>query len=128
MTPANAFLEWLTEYTTTTGYTVSRGMWLESDANSGKKYVSVWIDSGRAPIAGEVQYPQIRLAVAGRKNGRALGDTPIVEQYAHDIITAAIENSCTDQIVMVRPTGSIQGPIYTATDRPWYEINFELIT
>lgn len=127
-TPAELFLDWLTTYVTTTGYSVSRGMWLESDANSGKKYVAVWINGGRPPIAGVVQYPNIRVVVSGRRNGRALGDTSEVEQLAYDIMEAAITDHATGCIANIRPLGSIQGPYYTDADRPWYQVEFELIT
>ena len=128
MTPTNAFLAWLQTYAATTGYSVSRGMWVESSTTSDKKYVAIWAQSGRAPVAGFVQYPQIRLIVSGTHGGRAKGETPAIEQYAHDIIEAALENSCTDDIANVVPMGGIQGPYYTAADRPFYELNFELIT
>lgn len=127
-TPSDKFLEWLQSYVVTTGYSVSRGMWVESDANSGKKYIAAWINSGRAPDSGIVEFPQVRVIVAGRRNGRSLGDTPEVETLAHDIIQAAIQNYSTDCIANVRPMGSIQGPYYTDADRPWYEFNLELTT
>lgn len=127
-TPAELFLDWLTTYVTTTGYNISRGMWLESDATSGKKYVAVWINSGRSPVAGVVQYPQIRVVVAGQRNGRALGETAEAETLAYGIIEAAISNHATGCIANVRPLGSIQGPYYTDAGRPFYELNLELIT
>lgn len=128
MTPSDAFLEWLQAYTVTTGYSISRGMWTESTATSGKKFAAIWIASGSPPIAGVVQFPQIRLIITGTVGGRSKGETPDIEAYAHGIIEAAISNHCTDNIVNVRPMGGIQGPYYTANDRPWYEMNFELTT
>jgi hypothetical protein len=125
-TPAEKFLDWLQLYVNTAGYSISRGMWSESAANSGKKYVAIWINSGRAPMAGEVQYPQIRVIVSGTVGGRDKGETPAVETFADGILNAAVNNHVSGCIANVRPSGSIQGPYYTDAGRPFYEINFEL--
>jgi len=127
-TPADKFLDWLQIYVDTSGYSMSRGMWVEPDANSGKKYVAVWIQSGRSPVAGVVQYPNIRLIITGTRDGRKKGEAPAVEVFADGIINAAIEHHASGCIANVRPIGSIQGPYYTEAGRPWYELNFELLT
>jgi hypothetical protein len=127
MTPTTLFLDWLQQYVDTSGYSMSRGMWVESSVNSGKKYVAVWINSGRAPVAGVVQYPQIRLIVAGTHGGRDKGETPAVELFADGILNSAIENPFSGCVTNIRPIGSIQGPYYTEAGRPWYEMNFEMI-
>ncbi len=123
-TPINIFRDWLEAYVSTAGYTISRGMWEETN-NSTKKFVAVWSNPGRSPN-GDIQYPQIRVIVTGRANGRALGGTEAAELFAESLFDAAIEHFSTSCMVNIRPLGSIQGPYYTETSRPWYEINFEL--
>lgn len=123
-TPINLFRDWLEAYVSTAGYTISRGMWEETN-NSTKKFVAVWSDGGRSPN-GEIQYPQIRVIVTGRANGRALGDVEAVELFAESIIDAAIASFSTSCMMQIRPLGSIMGPYYTDTNRNWNEINFEL--
>lgn len=123
-TPINLFRDWLEAYVSTAGYTISRGMWEETN-NSTKKFVAVWSNQGRSPN-GEIQYPQIRVIVTGRANGRALGDTEATELFAESLFDAAIEHFSTSCMINIRPLGSIQGPYYTETSRPWTEINFEL--
>lgn len=123
-TPINLFRDWLEAYVSTAGYTISRGMWEETN-NSTKKFVAVWSDGGRSPN-GEIQYPQIRVIVTGRANGRALGDVEPVELFAESLIDAAIANFSTSCMMQIRPIGSIMGPYYTDTNRNWNEINFEL--
>lgn len=123
-TPINLFRDWLEFYVSTAGYTISRGMWEETN-NSAKKFVAVWSDGGRSPN-GEIQYPQIRVIVTGRANGRALGDVEPVELFAESLIDAAIANFSTSCMMQIRPLGSIMGPYYTETNRNWNEINFEL--
>jgi hypothetical protein len=123
-TPINLFRDWLELYVSTTGYTISRGMWEETN-NSAKKFVAVWSDSGRTPN-GEIQYPHIRVIVTGRANGRALGDTEGAELFAESLFDAALANFETSCMMQIRPIGSVQGPYYTETSRPWVEINFEL--
>lgn len=128
-TPAERFITWLQTYADTTGYTFSRGMWVESDANSGKKYIAVFMSPGRSPVAGVVQYPLIDVIVTGTRNGRAVaGQVPEVEQFAYDIIEAAIENSWGECIAYIEPVGGIAGPKYTDADRPTYSMKFQLIT
>lgn len=123
-TPINLFRDWLEAYVSTAGYTISRGMWEETN-NSTKKFVAVWSDAGRSPN-GEIQYPHIRVIVTGRANGRALGDVEPVELFTESLIDAAIANFSTSCMMQIRPLGSIMGPYYTDTNRNWNEINFEL--
>lgn len=123
-TPINLFRDWLEAYVSTAGYTISRGMWEETN-NSTKKFVAVWSNPGRPPN-GDIQYPQIRVIVTGRANGRSLGDTEATELFAESLFDSAIEHFSTSCMMNIRPLGSIQGPYYTETSRPWYEINFEL--
>lgn len=123
-TPINLFRDWLEAYVSTAGYTISRGMWEETN-NSTKKFVAVWSNPGRSPN-GDIQYPQIRVIVTGRANGRSLGDTEASELFAESLFDAAIEQFSTSCMMNIRPLGSIQGPYYTETNRNWYEINFEL--
>lgn len=123
-TPINLFRDWLEAYVSASGYTFSRGMWEETN-NSTKKFVAVWSNAGRSPN-GEIQYPQIRVIVTGRANGRALDDTEPCELFTESLLDSAIEHFSTSCMVNIRPLGSIQGPYYTETSRPWYEINFEL--
>lgn len=123
-TPINLFRDWLEAYVSTAGYTISRGMWEETN-NSTKKFVAVWSDAGRTPN-GEIQYPHIRVIVTGRANGRSLGDTEAAELFAESLFDAAVANFSTSCMIQIRAIGSVMGPYYTDTSRPWYEINFEL--
>ena len=123
-TPINLFRDWLEAYVSTAGYTISRGMWEETN-NSTKKFVAVWSGAGRSPN-GDIQYPHIRVIVTGRANGRSLGDTEPAELFTESLFDAAVANFSTSCMMQVRAIGSIQGPFYTETSRPWYEINFEL--
>lgn len=123
-TPINLFRDWLEAYVSTAGYTISRGMWEETN-NASKKFVAVWSYGGRSPN-GEIQYPHIRVIVTGRANGRATGDVEPAELFAESLFDAAVENFSTSCMMQIRAIGSVMGPYYTETSRPWYEINFEL--
>lgn len=123
-TPINLFKDWLEAYVSTAGYKISRGMWEEAN-NAGNKFVAIWSDQGRTPN-GEIQYPHIRVIVTGRANGRALGDTEPAELFAESLFDAAVANFQTSCMMQIRAIGSVQGPYYTETNRPWVEINFEL--
>ena len=123
-TPINLFRDWLEAYVSTAGYKISRGMWEEAN-NAANKFVAIWSDQGRTPN-GEIQYPHIRVIVTGRANGRALGDTEAAELFAESLFDAAVANFETSCMMQIRAIGSVQGPYYTETNRPWVEINFEL--
>lgn len=125
MSPIVLFLDWLEQYVSLAGYTPSRGMWVEADGDK-NRYVCIWVNAGRPPLMDLIQYPQIRLVIAGKRNGQSSGDTVPVENFAHGIIQAALANSETSCIAMVKPLGSIMGPYYSEQGRPWYEVNFEL--
>lgn len=124
-TPINLFRDWLEAYVSTAGYTISRGMWEEVN-NSAKKFVAVWSDSGRSPN-GEIQYPHMRIIITGRANGRSLGDTEPAELFTESLFDTAVEHYKTNCLMNIRPLGSVMGPYYTETGRPWYEINLELV-
>lgn len=123
--PINLFRDWLEQFVSVSGYSFSRGMWEETN-NSGKKFVAVWSGSGRSPN-GPIQYANVRVIITGRSNGRALGDTEATELFAQTLFDTAVEHYKTGCIMKIRPLGSMQGPYYTETNRPWVEINFELI-
>lgn len=125
MSPIVLFQDWLSQYVTLAGYTLSRGMWDES-AGDGKRYVCLWIQSGRAAMVGEVTYPHIRIIVAGERNGRSTGDTPAVEAFAQQILEQALLNSETSCIAHLMPLGNLMGPSFSDQGRPYYELNFEL--
>lgn len=124
-TPINLFKDWLEAYVSSAGYSLQRGMWVET-TTAMAKFVSVWSDSGRTPN-GDIQYPSIRVIVTGKTNGRSIvGDTEAAELFAESLIDTAIAHFSTSCMMNIRPLGSIQGPYYTETNRAWYEINFEL--
>lgn len=125
-TPINLFKDWLELYVATAGYTFSRGMWVEPKTTT-SKFVAVWSNPGRSQN-GSIQYPHIRMIITGKLNGRSIqGDAEIAENFAQSVIDAAIANYKTGCIMKIRQLGSIMGPNYTESGRPWYEINFELI-
>ncbi|MCY1443789.1 hypothetical protein D9M71_602220 [compost metagenome] len=128
-TPSDKFLDWLQNYSgiDLTGYTPSRGIWIESDATASKRYLGVFTLPGRSFLVGEVQFPQIRLIVTGTKDGRSIGgQVAEVEKMAHDIMSAALSVPGNNCIAAIRPLGGIQGPFFTDVNRPFYEQNFEL--
>lgn len=121
-TPLEKFKDWLDDYASTNGYSISRGMWNEDD--TAKKFIALWIEGGRKPVA-QVQYANVRLVVTGRRNTPS--DASTAEKFAHDTMSAAIEQYKGECLAYIEPLGNIMGPYYTEARRPWYEINFQLI-
>lgn len=126
--PADRFKEWLDDNVDTTGFSVTRGAWVESSAVSGKRFLAIVTSAGRSFDAGIVEYPVIRVIVSGIRDGRNVsGEVSKVEKLARDIIMAAVSDGTNACIAHIRPIGGISGPYFSEENRPIYELNLELV-
>ena len=128
MNVIDEFIEWLEGYADLSGYVLSRGMWVESDATKDRRFIAFRNMGGRSPVAGTVRYPQVSLLIVGRRGERQFaGGIKAVEDFASGIIPYAIENFKSGCVFNIEPLAEMIGPGYTEHDRPWYELNFELM-
>jgi hypothetical protein len=112
------FVEWLRSLPETAGYQYSRGMWTESP---GRK-LAVWQEGGRIVGGSErVRYPSMRLVIVGNRDARS--DATEIEKLAEVLIAKDYQFDC----VHLRAIGGMIGPGYTTENRPWVELNFELV-
>lgn len=119
------FAAWFQSLPGSGDYTLARGQFVDSTGLAGQRVAIIQQQGGRRPV-GRVQFPQIRLALMGRRDQR--GDALPVEVFAESVVQAAIETGGLDQcIIHLTPLGSIMGPYYTAENRVVYGLNFELI-
>lgn len=121
------FYQWLQGYASLAGYQVSRGAFVESDANADQRFIVLQSMGGRRPGIIE-RYPFIRMLVLGSRYERQVsGGIVELEDFASGLIDYANENFKTDCFTQLRAASDIIGPGFTAEDRPWYELNFEII-
>lgn len=126
-TPIAELLQWIQMEPLSAGYVPSRGAWVESDANADRRIVSLIATGGRTPGVIE-RYPQIRVGIFGRRGERNVaGAVADLEAFAEALMQRALVEFKSGCLTQIRPLGDITGPGYTLEDRPWYEINFEVI-
>lgn len=124
MNPVDSLRDWLKETPALSTFKEQLGPWSDTSANLTDSLFSITQQGGRRGMP-ETRFPQIRLVLLGPQKGRsaahALGDTAnaIADRLQNDYQACGIA-----QISLL---GDIIGPGYTAEDRPWYELNLELI-
>lgn len=121
------FYEWMRGYADLSGYEVSRGAFIESEDNASKRFIVLQAQGGRRPGVVE-RYPAVRLLVMGSRHERQVSGGIIeLEDFASGLIDYANNNFRTDCFSYLMPLSDIIGPGFTIEDRPWYELNFEII-
>lgn len=102
-----------------------RGIWKDNATNKSKRLVSVMAVGGPAGgvLLDQVNY---RVLLLGPQ------DPPAGESEAlHDVLTALCKRLKIDysacEIAQIRVIGGIIGPGLTTENRPWYEINLQLL-
>lgn len=126
MNPQQDFSDWLKVSLLPADYVYSLGIWRDSTGSESKRFVSYLFEGGPKPDV-ENRTIRARVIVLGPQSGRAhalsilgdasaLVDRTVAGDYRHGCIT------------QIRAIGDIMGPGYTTEDRPWVEVNFEIIT
>lgn len=127
MTATDEVLAWIQAVPEFAGYVPSRGAWVESAALDDKRILALFSEGGGNPGVIE-RYPRVRVLILGKRNERAVAGA-VAELVQHVELLAQrgfteYKSGCLTQIRMI---GDIIGPGYTTENRPWVEINFELI-
>lgn len=128
ITPIDAVRTWLEADSNWAGYqfSLARGIWRDSPTNMAKRLASLSMSpGGRAPGASQT-YTLVSLILLGPQEGTA--DAPAIEQIAVNLRERLFTDYKTCDVAQIRLVGGIIGPGYTAEDRPWYELNLEVLT
>lgn len=127
ITPINAIKQWLEADPLWSSYqfSMARGFWRDSTANATKRIAQIAMTGGAAPIA-DVSRNTASLILLGPQKGAA--DAPAIEEIAEKIRQRLFTDYKTCGVAQIRLVGGIIGPGYTAEDRPWYELNLEVLT
>lgn len=101
------------------------GPWEDNAGNKNKFIASIQQQSGGKPVL-DMQYPNYRLVLLGPQNGKqhklkVLADAQSLVDAAikHEIMPCGAANIVT--------LGAAMGPGLTQENRPWAQLNFELI-
>lgn len=117
------FQDWVA--TILSGYAFTYGQWVERSAIDSNRYCVVQAASGPAPVV-DTRYPRFRVVLLGQRNQR--GDTKQLLSDASALIQAGIEkDSLPCGAANVRAMGEPSGPGFTAENRAWVQVDFEVI-
>ena len=106
-------------------FSLARGFWRDSPTNAAKRIAQLASTGGRAPGASQT-YTLVSLILLGPQKGTT--DAPAIEQIAVNLRERLFTDYKTCDVAQIRLVGGIIGPGYTAEDRPWYELNLEVLT
>lgn len=126
ISPLQAVIDWLKADPNWDAYdlNIARGMWRDSVASPTKRYAQVMLDGGRAPVI--ASYNLVKLTLLGPQKGTAVAGE--LEQIAVNLRERLYEDYKACDVAQIRLVGGIIGPGYTAEDRPWVELNLEILS
>lgn len=125
MTPIDALFEWLEA---TPGYLGAyinvRGVWRAQAGDEQERFAVMMMMPG-GQYNGLLHGGNVRLVLLGKERDN---DVLSLEQMALDIRTRLEEDFTACGIVQIMLTGGIIGPGRTEEGRPWYELNFSILS
>lgn len=120
----DAFVDWLKLTVSADRYSYSRGMWVDSPALETVWIAAVLANGGPGPDV-EDRRARFRLLLLGPRNGRQYADD--VQADMETLMQAALGDSKPCGAASVRAIGEPSGPGYTAENRAWVSIDFEVL-
>lgn len=126
ISPLQSLIDWLKADPNwaTYGLTIARGMWRDSPTNASKRIAQVMLDGGRPPVV--ASYNLVKLTLLGPQKGTAVAGE--LEQIAVNLRERLYTDYKACDVAQIRLVGGILGPGYTAEDRPWVELNLEILS
>lgn len=127
ITPIQAVQNWLEadpEWPTY-AFDLARGLWRDTTTNRTRRIAQLMQNGGRSPIA-DVSFNVVSLILLGPQKG--MTDAPKLEIIAESFRQRLFEDFKVCEVAQIRLLGGIVGPGYTTEDRPWYELQLEVIT
>lgn len=124
--PLQSLIDWLKADPNWATYNlnIARGMWRDSPTNANKRIAQVMLNGGRAPVV--ASYNLASLILLGPQKGMAQAGE--LEQIAVNLRERLYTDYKACDVAQIRLVGGIIGPGYTAEDRPWVELNLEILS
>lgn len=116
--------EWVAAVIGSAAYTYSYGMWVETAATHGNLYCVIQATGGAAPDV-EDRRPRYRVILLGRRNERSDGARVLADAEA--LMQASMGDTAPCGAANIRAIGEPVGPGFTAENRAWTQIDFEVL-
>lgn len=119
----DALVDWLTAVLGT-DYQYSRGMWVDHAAIKNLFVCSVQATGGPA-VDVEDRRPRFRVLLLGPENGRQHAQQ--VQADAEALIAATMDGAAPCGAANIRAMTEVIGPGYTAENRAWVQVDFQVL-
>jgi hypothetical protein len=120
------FASWFSATPGAEAYTRARGQWNDSTMAANKRFAVIQFQGGAKPDVDRYTVT-VDLILLGKKQERQVaGALPDIENFAYSLIERSMQPNCTGRITGIRSIGGVSGPGYTAEDRPWWKMSFQL--
>lgn len=127
MTPYDDFVAWFSATPGAEAYTRARGQWNDSTMAADKRFAVIQFQGGPKPDVDRYTVT-VDLILLGKKQERQVaGALPDIEQFAYSLVQRSMQSWCSGRITAIRSIGGVIGPGFTAEDRPWYRLSFQLV-
>ena len=125
--PLADLLAWIQDTPGASAFVASRGPWVESDANRDKRLLCLIAQGGAGPDVA-ARFQRVRVLILGKRGERnTAGALLELENFANALVGRTLTDYKKGCLTQIRAIADILGPGYTTEDRPWWELNFELI-
>lgn len=105
-------------------FTMAVGEWVEPTGAAEAMYCALTQEGGRA-VDVEDRRPHYRVVILGRRNKR--GDSKTLAAAAEALVAASIDGSFIPcGAASIRAMGEPVGPGFTAEQRAWFSIDFQI--
>lgn len=126
--PVEAVKEWLEADPawSSYGFELFQGIWRDSTANANKRLCVLTSTGGRTSNELDVFYDSVRVILLGPQKGNA--DTNPLRAITYGLRDRLKTDYQNCEVSLFRMQGNPIGPGYTTEERPWFEINLQLIS
>ncbi|RSE88594.1 phage tail termination protein [Achromobacter denitrificans] len=118
------FKEWVALTVPASTYAFSRGMWQDGPEVAQQWFCALLQMPGAAPDVDD-RRPRYRVLLLGPRNGREHAGA--IQATAEALAQAALGDIAPCGAASVRAIGEPVGPGYTAENRPWYSVDFQVL-
>lgn len=124
---SDAVKEWLEADPTwaARGFQFALGKWTDSPPNAQNRIALLSMSGGRTPMT-DVGFDGVSLVLLGKQKGQT--DAAALLQAAVDLRQRLFTDYKVCGVTQIKLLGGIIGPGYTTENRPWVELNLEVIS
>lgn len=125
--PYEDFVAWFNEVPGAEVYTRARGAWNDSTMAADKRFAVIKFQGGPKPDVDRFSVTVDVLLLGKKQERQTAGALPNIEEFAYALVQRSMQSWCSGRITAIRSIGGVTGPGFTAEDRPWYSLSFQLV-